>query len=148
MAVVANSDAGGFTYPTFAVEIKSLADFLSFIEHDLEANLNTGLDRIRSEADRGADLGAGLVGEMIVYSRYNYLRAQGYPIENLVRYLFTGAAMLEVIEHLMKMYKTTEEMAALTMEDVRGFLSAVYEQKYQDLKEHEAQGTGAGNQVV
>jgi hypothetical protein len=34
------------------------------------------------------------------------------------------------------------------MEDVRGFLSAVYEQKYQELKEHEAQGTGAGNQVV
>ena len=148
MAVVADSGPSGFTYPTFAVEINSLADFLSFIEHDLGANLNTGLDRIQSEANRSAGLGAGLAGERFFYSWRSYLQAQRFPIENLVRYLFTGTAMLEVIEHLMKMYKTTEEMAALSMEDVRGFLSAVYEQKYQELKEHEAQGTGAGNQVV
>jgi hypothetical protein len=142
MAVVADGGGGGFTFPTFKVEINSLADFLSFIEHDLGANLDTGLSRIKAEAETGAGLGAGLAGPMIAYSRLNYLRAQDYPIENLVRYLFTGAAMLEVIEYLMKMYKTTEEMAALTTEEVRGYLTAVYEQKYAELKAHEAQRIG------
>lgn len=146
MAVIAEGGAGGFTFPTFKVEINSLADFLAFIEHDLGANLDTGLNRIKAEAESGAGLASGLVGPMIAYSRLNYLRAQDYPIENLVRYLFTGAAMLEVIEYLMKMYKTTEEMAALTTEEVRGFLSAAYEQKYAELKAHEAQRIA--NEVV
>ncbi|MBX6752295.1 MAG: hypothetical protein IRY85_21980 [Micromonosporaceae bacterium] len=139
MAVIPDDGGGGFTFPTFKVEINSLADFLSFIEHDLGTSLDTGLNRIKAEAESGAGLAAGLVGPMIAYSRLNYLRAQDYPIENLVRYLFTGAAMLEVIEYLMKMYKTTEEMAVLTTEEVRGFLSAAYQQKYEELKAHEAQ---------
>jgi hypothetical protein len=139
MVVVADGGGGGFAFPTFKVEINSLADFLSFIEHDLGTNLDTGLNRIKVEAESGARLASGLMGPMIAYSRLNYLRAQDYPIENLVRYLFTGAAMLEVIEYLMKMYKTTEEMAALTTEEVQGFLSAIYEQKYAELKAHEAE---------
>jgi hypothetical protein len=136
MAVVADGGTGGFTFPTFQVEISSLADFLAFIEHDLGLNLKSGLDHAVSEANSGAYLAAGFPGEMIIRSWETYLLAQKYPIDNLVRYLFTGAAMLEVIEYLMKMYKTTEEMAALTSEEVRGYLSAAYEQKYAQLQAH------------
>jgi hypothetical protein len=148
MAVVADGGTGGFTFPTFQVEIDSLADFLTFIERDLGANLDTGIARIKAEAASGANLGAGLTGERFYLSRLSHLHAQNFSIENLVRYLFTGAAMLEVIEHLMKMYQTTEEMAALTMDEVGGFLSAAYEQKYRELKEHEAQQAGGRNLVV
>jgi len=147
MALIADG-GGGFTYPTFQVEINSLADFLAFIEHDLGSNLNTGVDRIKSQASDSAGLGAGLPGEMIQCSRTAYLRALGNSVDNLVRYMFTAAAMLEVTEQLMKMYKTTEEMAALTVEQVNGFLTAVYEQKYQELKDYEAQRSQAGGQLV
>jgi hypothetical protein len=149
MALVSDDDGAlPLPFPTFQVEINSLADFLTFIERDLGANLDTGISRIKAEAESGANLAAGFVGERLFYSRLNYLYAQNFSIDNLVRYLFTGAAMLEVIECLMKMYKTTEEMAALTTEEVGGFLSAAYEQKYRELKEHEAQQAGGDNLVM
>ncbi|MCL6431933.1 MAG: hypothetical protein K6V36_13900 [Anaerolineae bacterium] len=149
MALVAES-GGGYSYPHFQVEISSLADFLSFIEHELGGSLDAGIDRVKLDAVDSYGLAASLAGPMIGASRRNYLLAQQFPIENLVRYMFTGVAMLEVIEYLMKMYKTTEEMAALTTADVQGFLSAAYEQKRTALAAHRTsradEGTDASDQ--
>ena len=133
MAEVADG-GGGLPFPTFAVEITSLGDFLAFIERELGVPLDAGVDRVMLDAGRSQAFAAGLAGPMISTSRHNHVHSQRFPVENLVRYLFTGVAMLEVIEQLMERYKNTEELATLTTADVQGFLSAAYQQKYQDLQ--------------
>jgi hypothetical protein len=138
MVVVADGGGGGYSYPTFQVEINSLGDFLSFVEQELGVTLDAGIRRAMIDHAESQGLAASLAGPMISASRRNHLLAQQFPIENMIRYMFTGVAMLEVIEYLMKMYKTTDEMAALTAKEVQGFLSAVYEQKRTALAERQA----------
>jgi hypothetical protein len=69
---------------------------------------------------------------MLGSSKANYEYAQRYPIENLIRYVFTGAAMLDTIDQLTRIYRGAEEMASLTPAQVQGMLSAAYAQKQAD----------------
>lgn len=116
-------------YPVYSVKIESLADFVAFLERDVDPSLDRGLAQAQTDAATGQQLCSGLIGPMLGSSKVNYEYAQRYPIENLVRYLFTGAAMLDTIDHLTQLYRGAEELASLTPAQVQGMLSAAYAQK-------------------
>jgi hypothetical protein len=119
-------------YPVFSVRIESLADFVAFMERDVDPTLDRGLAQAQNDAATGQQLCAGLTGPMLGSSKANYEYAQRYPIENLIRYVFTGAAMLDTIDQLTRIYRGAEEMASLTPAQVQGMLSAAYAQKQAD----------------
>jgi hypothetical protein len=120
-------DAGG---PTYSVEIGSLSDFISYIEGELSGTLEPTVDQARSDYPHGLEWGTRIAGQQIPYSRFNYVKSQRLAVENLGQYLLTGVAMIEVIDRLTQVYRTTEELAALTTEEVQGFLSAAFMEKY------------------
>lgn len=137
MAVV-NGGGGGGTYlqvPSFEVKVGSLADFLGFIERELDLGLDPGVRQISTDAEQGLDWCTGVTGPKIAYSWQNYAFSQRYPVENLARYLLTGLAMLEVIEALIPHYRNAEDLAALTTEEVQARLSDAYLAKYEAMQE-------------
>jgi hypothetical protein len=75
---------------------------------------------------------------MIGGAKANYEYAQRYPIDNMVRYLFTGSAMLETIDRLTQLYRTAEEMADVTTDQVQGILSNVYAERKADFEAWQA----------
>ena len=125
-------------YPVFSVEIESLADFIAFMEQDVDPGLDRGLAQAQADATTAQQLCAGLTGPMIGGAKANYEYAQRYPIDNMVRYLFTGSAMLETIDRLTQLYRTAEEMADVTTDQVQGILSSVYAEKKADFEAWQA----------
>lgn len=125
-------------YPVFSVKIESLSDFIAFMEQDVDPGLDRGLTQAKVDATTGQQLCAGLTGPMIGSSKANYDYAQRYPIDNMVRYLFTGEAMLETIDRLTQIYRSAEEMAGVTTDQVQGILSAAYAQKQDDFEAWQA----------
>lgn len=129
------ADGGGGGIPTYSVEIRSLADFIAFIERELDGTLDPAVDRARGDYPRGLEWGTRMTGQKIPYSRFNYVKSQRLAVENLAQYLLTGVAMLEVIDRLTQVYRTAEELAAVTTEDIQGFLTAVYNEKHAAMQE-------------
>jgi hypothetical protein len=139
------ADGGGGGLPTFSVEIGSLADFIAFIERELNGTLDPAVDRARGDYQHGLEWGTRITGRKVPYSRYNYVKSQRLAVDNMAQYLLTGVAMLEVIERLTQVYRTTEELAALTTEDIQGFLTTVYNEKHTAMQEAQRPRDANGN---
>jgi hypothetical protein len=140
MALVPDGGGG----PTYSVEIGSLAEFISFIEGELSGTLEPSVGQARSDYPHGLEWGTHISGQQIPYTRFNYVKSQRLAVENLAQYLLTGLSMIEVIDRLTQVYRTTEELAAVTTEDIQGFLTAVFMEKYTAMQEaqrpHDANG--------
>jgi hypothetical protein len=139
------ADGGGGAFPAYSVEIGSLADFIAFIERELNGTLDPAIDRARGDYPRGLEWGTRITGQKIPYARFNYVKSQRLAVENLAQYLLTGVAMLEVIDRLTQVYRTTEELATLTTEDIQGFLSTVYNDKHAAMREAQRPRDANGN---
>lgn len=116
-------------YSTYVVGFDTLTDFIAFMDRELNGPLDRGIDRIQTDSPSGQDLVAGLMGHKIGRTRYNYLHGQQFALDNLARYMLTGLAMLEVIDHLLHLYRKAEDLAAVSTDDLKGFLSGVYRDK-------------------
>lgn len=102
----------------YAVEIESLGDFLTFVDRELATQLEPGAAGVRDDLPQGQRWGSSLHGRVILAARRSYLEANHRADANLASYVSAGATMLDVIKRLMDTYRTSEEMAALTTEDV------------------------------
>jgi hypothetical protein len=132
-------------YSTYVVGFDTLKDFIAFMDKELNGSLDRGIDRIQGDSPYGQDLVAGLMGHKIGRTRYNYLHGQQYALDNLARYMLTGLAMLEVIDHLLKIYRNAEDLAAVSTEDLKGFLSGVYREKEAAWREATRPRDASGN---
>ncbi len=113
---------GGHRY---AVEIESLADFLTFVDREVTTALQPGTYGIGMELSHGNHWGGTVHGGLMRAVRVAYLDAQYDADANLASYLRARVAMRIVVQRLMDMYRTTEEMASLTTEQVLELFRAV-----------------------
>ncbi len=125
---------GGWAPVQYQVTIDSLADFVNFIEREVNYNLDPGLSRIQSDYSHGLLWGLTVPGQVVRASREGYSQAQQLAVDNMIRYVLTGAAMRETIERLMETYKTAEEMATVSTEQVQGALTLAYQRNYAALQ--------------
>jgi hypothetical protein len=109
----------------YSVEIDSLTDFAAFLDREMRLNVDPATSEVRADAPHGMNWGATLNSALVENARFSYLEAHEISVRNLARYIGAGSLMTEVIERLMQMYRTTEEMARLTTEDVLGVFATV-----------------------
>ena len=109
----------------YAVRVDSLSDFALFLERELGVAVDPGVRHIHDDSPHGLNWGDRVRSALVDRTRTGYTASQRGAITNLANYLRAGAVMLEVIERLITTYRTSEEMAALSTEDVLRFFIEV-----------------------
>ena len=104
------------------VRVESLGDFAAFVSRELESSLEPATRGIRDVQPAGQHWGATVVSRLVNGTLVRYLAAHAEAVRNMGRYLTAGAVMTNVIDQLMRTYRTSEEMAALTSEQVLAML--------------------------
>jgi hypothetical protein len=102
----------------YAVEVGSLADFVAFVDRELDTSLQPAAHHVRADEGHGRNWGATLVSRQVNATRARYLDAHAEAVRNMSRYLTAGAVMMRVIDDLMRTYRTGEQLASLTPEQV------------------------------
>jgi hypothetical protein len=116
----------------YAVEIESLADFHAFVDREISTALEPRSSSVRADLLEGRHWGGALRTGMVRAARLNYGQAHSRADANLGAYLRAGATMLEVIKVLMENYRTTEDLARLSVEDVLRLFDEVAERQAAD----------------
>jgi hypothetical protein len=104
------------------VRVDSLGDFVAFVSRELESTLEPATQGIRDDQPSGHHWGATVVSRLVNGTRLRYLDAHAEAVRNMGRYLAAGAVMMNVIDQLMRTYRTSEYMASLTSEQVLAML--------------------------
>ena len=104
------------------VRVGSLGDFVAFVSREMESSLEPATRGIRDDQPSGQHWGATVVSRLVNGTRVRYLDAHAEAVRNMGRYLTAGAVMMNVIDQLMRTYRTSEEMASLTSEQVLAML--------------------------
>lgn len=104
------------------VQVGSLGDFVAFVSRELETGLQPAARGIRDDQACGQHWGATVVSRLVDATRVRYLDAQAEAVRNMDRYVTAGAVMMNVIDQLMRTYRTSEDMATLTSEQVLAML--------------------------
>jgi hypothetical protein len=115
------------------VRVSSLGDFVAFVSRELEGSLEPATRGIRDDQHSGQHWGATVVSRLVNGIRVRYLDAHAEAVHNMGRYLTAGAVMMTVIDQLMRTYRTSEEMATLTSEQVLAMLRDAPRPPQQDL---------------
>jgi hypothetical protein len=121
----ADPDLGEQRGAILGVEIGGLADFAAFLDQELRANFSPTVDAIRTDSSHGLNWGTRLRSGLIDAARTTYVRSQEEALANLSGYLGAGAAMRDLIQRLMETYRTSDEMAGLTTQDVLDLFAQV-----------------------
>lgn len=118
----------------YAVEIESLADFLTFVDREVATALQPGTYGIGMELSHGNHWGGTVHGGLMRAVRVSYLDAQYDADANLASYLRAGEAMSVVIQRLMGTYRTAEELASLTTEQVLDMFRTVVAERAESMR--------------
>ena len=108
--------------PRIEVQIGSLADFAAFVGRELGASLESAAQRAVDDQAHGRHWGSTVVSRLVDATRVRYLDAHTEAVRNMGRYLAAGAVMIDVIDELMRTYRTSEELAGVTSEQVLAML--------------------------
>jgi len=123
MGDISQTDAAGSAGgPRIEVRVGSLADFAAFVGRELAGALEPAAHRVRDDQPHGRHWGATVVSRVVDATRVRYLDAHAEAVRNMGRYLTAGAVMMDVIDELMRTYRTSEEMASVTSEQVLAML--------------------------
>jgi hypothetical protein len=107
------------------VEIGGLGDFATFLDRELRANLDPTVDTIRTDSPHGLNWGVTLASALVGKVRSHYVDSQEEALRNLAAYLWAGRTMRELIDRLVDTYRSSEEMAQLTTEDVLALFTRI-----------------------
>jgi hypothetical protein len=119
---MAESGQGGVRY---GVESDGLADFLAFLDRELSTSVKPAAREIIVDQSHGMEWGKSLHGRLVADARARYAGAHAEAVFNLTRYHWAGVLMTEVIQRLMQTYRTSEELAQLSTDDVLALFTQV-----------------------